>query len=152
MRKFTHLDTNSGKAKMVDVGKKKISKRDAVAEGEIILGPDTIKMVQKNLLKKGDALSVGRIAGIMAAKKTGQLIPLCHSLNLDWMDIDFELKKDRIKITAIARIEAKTGVEMEALTGVAVAALTIYDMCKSVDKNMVIGDIRLVRKTKRRLI
>jgi len=139
---------NSGKAKMVDIGKKKVSKREAVAQGEIILNPDTIKMIQKNILKKGDALSVGRIAGIMAAKKVDQLIPLCHPLNLDWMDIDFELKKDRIKITAIARIEAKTGIEMEALAGVAVAALAIYDMCKAVDRNMVIKDIRLVRKTK----
>ena len=148
MKKFTHLDMNSGKAKMVDIGKKKVSKREAVAQGEIILNPDTIKMIQKNLLKKGDVLSVGRIAGIMAAKKVDQLIPLCHPLNLDWMDIDFELKKDRIKITAIARIEAKTGIEMEALAGVAVAALAIYDMCKAVDRNMVIKDIRLVRKTK----
>ncbi len=148
MKKFTHLDMNSGKAKMVDIGKKKVSKREAVAQGEIILNPDTIKMIQKNILKKGDALSVGRIAGIMAAKKVDQLIPLCHPLNLDWMDIDFELKKDRIKITAIARIEAKTGIEMEALAGVAVAALAIYDMCKAVDRNMVIKDIRLVRKTK----
>ena len=152
MRKFTHLDIKSGKARMVDVGKKKISKREAVAQGEIILNPDTIKMVQRNLLKKGDALSVSKVAGVMAAKKTGQLIPLCHSLNLDWTDIDFEVKKDRIKITAIARIEAKTGCEMEALTGVAIAALTIYDMCKSVDKNMVISDIRLVRKTKKYIL
>jgi cyclic pyranopterin phosphate synthase len=133
---------------MVDVSGKPVQFREAVARGSIRLAPGTIRLVKSNGLAKGDVLNTARIAGIQAAKRTGELIPLCHPLNLTHVDVDLSVRRDRIDITATARIAAQTGVEMEALTAVAVAALTIYDMCKAVDKAMVIGEIRLVRKAK----
>lgn len=147
MKKFSHLD-KKGKAKMVDVSHKPIVKREAVASGFIKLKPATISLIKKNAIQKGDCLAAAKIAGIMAAKKVGELIPLCHPLALDYIDLTFELKKNGIKITSTAKIQAKTGVEMEALTAVSIAALTIYDMCKAVDKMMEIADIKLVKKIK----
>jgi cyclic pyranopterin phosphate synthase len=153
--KLTHLD-ESGKARMVDVGHKPITRREAVAEGFITLMPTTVRAIASGGVPKGDALATARIAGIMAAKRCGELIPLCHPLGLESVEVDFELPgiQDagaapvRIRIQAAARITARTGVEMEALTAVAVAALTIYDMCKAIDKTMVIEGIRLLRKSK----
>jgi cyclic pyranopterin phosphate synthase len=147
MNKLTHVDER-GKAKMVDVSAKPVSEREAVARGEIRLKPATIGLIVSNQIAKGDVLNTARIAGIQAAKRTGELIPLCHPLSLAHVDIDLAVGKDRIMITGTAKIAAQTGVEMEALTAVAVAALTIYDMCKAVDKEMVIGEIKLVSKTK----
>lgn len=135
---------------MVDVSAKPVSLRTAVAAGEIRMQRETIRLVQANKVAKGNVLATARLAGIMAAKKTGDLIPLCHPLPISHCDVDFEIPRtlDRIRIRASARIEARTGVEMEALTAVSVAALTIYDMCKAVDKRMRIGAVRLVSKTK----
>ena len=146
-RKLTHVDKR-GKAKMVDVSAKPVQLREAIARGTIRLKPATIALIEANQIAKGDVVTTARIAGIQAAKRTGELIPLCHPLNLTHVDVDLARGADRIDITATAKIAAQTGVEMEALTAVTVAALTIYDMCKAVDKKMVIGDIRLVRKTK----
>ncbi len=151
---LTHLD-KTGKAKMVDVGSKPISKRLAIAEGFITIQRSTLEAIANETVPKGEVLSVARLAGIMAAKRTGDLIPLCHPLPVECVEVDFDLpdltsdgnRPVKIRIKAIARISAKTGVEMEALTAVAVAALTIYDMCKAIDKTMVIGEIRLVEKT-----
>lgn len=148
--KLTHLDP-SGKANMVDISGKKRIKRIAVARGTITLDPATIRLLKKNLLKKGDALACARIAGIMAAKKTAELIPLCHGIVVDHVSIDFKVNKASIDIMATALCVDKTGIEMEALTAVTIAALTIYDMCKAVDKTMVIGEIRLVEKRKESL-
>jgi cyclic pyranopterin monophosphate synthase len=145
--KLSHVDAR-GKAKMVDVSGKLIQLRSAVARGEIRLQPATLRLIQSNQIAKGDVLNTARIAGIQAAKRTGELIPLCHPLNLTHVDVELMTRRDRIEITGTAKIAAQTGVEMEALTAVAVAALTIYDMCKAVDKQMVIGDVRLVSKTK----
>lgn len=135
---------------MVDVSAKPVLRREAVATGEIRLRAETLKLIEANRVAKGDVLSVARVAGIMAAKKTGELIPLCHPLSLNHCDVRLEIpaSRDRITIEATARIAAQTGVEMEALTAVSVAALTVYDMCKAVDKSMRIGGIRLVSKTK----
>ena len=146
--KLTHVDAQ-GKAKMVDISSKPIQLREAVARGSIRLKPATIRLIRSNRIAKGDVLNTARVAGIQAAKRTGELIPLCHPLSLSHADVDLTLKRGRIEITAKARIAAQTGVEMEVLTAVAVAALTIYDMCKAVDKEMVIGEIELVSKTKR---
>jgi cyclic pyranopterin phosphate synthase len=134
---------------MVDVSTKPIQLREAVARGSIRLKPATLRLIKSNRIVKGDVLNTARIAGIQAAKRTGDLIPLCHPLNLTHVDVDLALGKDRIVITAVAKIAAQTGIEMEALTAVAVAALTIYDMCKAVDKEMLIGEIKLVSKTKK---
>ena len=147
MARLTHIDSR-GKAKMVDVSAKPVQRREAVARGSIALRPSTIRLVKANAVAKGDVLNTARLAGIQAAKRTGELIPLCHPLNLTHVDVDLVVGKDRIDIAATAKVAAQTGVEMEALTGVAVAALTIYDMCKAVDKEMVIGEIRLVSKRK----
>jgi cyclic pyranopterin monophosphate synthase len=144
---FSHLD-DRGNAHMVDVGSKPILHRRAVAEGYLVCSPLTVQKLRDHALPKGDVTAVARIAGIQAAKRTDELIPLCHSLPLDSISVDFELKDDRIYITATAVISARTGVEMEALTAVSVAALTLYDMCKAVDKSMSIEAIRLVEKTK----
>ncbi len=144
---FSHLD-EQGKAKMVDVGRKPPLFRRAVAEGWIVLTPKTIEAIQDKEVPKGDVLSVARVAGIMAAKKTEEIIPLCHSLPLDQVTIDFTLQKNAIHIQTEICCTAKTGVEMEALTAVSVAALTIYDMCKAVDKEMRIEGIHLVNKEK----
>jgi cyclic pyranopterin phosphate synthase len=144
---FSHLDAE-GTARMVDVGGKPVQRRRAVAEGWIELGPATVQALRDRALPKGDVLTVARIAAIQAAKRTDDLIPLCHGLPLDKVDVDFEVQPAGVHIRATASTSAKTGVEMEALTAVSVAALTIYDMCKAVDKTMVIGAIRVVEKIK----
>jgi len=150
MPKLTHIDT-AGEASMVDVSAKPVMRREAVAVGEIRLQSATLKLIESQTIAKGNVLGAARLAGILAAKKTGELIPLCHPLPLTHCEVLFEIPKsrDRINITASAKIAAQTGVEMEALTAVTVAALTIYDMCKAVDKTMTITGIRLVSKTKR---
>jgi len=148
MNDFTHLD-KQGNVSMVDVSAKPIQQREAVARGEIHVQPDTIKKIQSNEIAKGNVLATARLAGIMAAKKTGDLIPLCHPLAISHCEVNFEVVADRIIITATSRIAAQTGVEMEALTAVSIAALTIYDMCKAVDKTMRIENIHLVSKTKK---
>jgi cyclic pyranopterin phosphate synthase len=136
---------------MVDVSEKPVLLREAVARGEIRLGNGTLALIDSQTIAKGNVLSAARLAGILAAKKTGELIPLCHPLPLTHCEVNFEIpsSRDRIIIIASAKISAQTGVEMEALTAVTLAALTIYDMCKAVDKNMRIMDVRLVSKTKR---
>ena len=144
-KRFSHLDAQ-GKARMVDVGAKPVTRRLAVAAGRITLAPETIRLLRENRLAKGDALQVARLAGIMAAKRTHELIPLCHPLQLSHVEVEIELQGERAEIRASVRCEGKTGVEMEALTACSVAALTLYDMCKAVDKTMVIGNIRLLRK------
>jgi len=152
--RLSHLDA-SGKAKMVDIGAKPITQRTALAEGFIALQRSTIEAIADNKVPKGEVLSTARLAGIMAAKRTGDLIPLCHPLALDSVEVDFDLpdltpsgnKSVTLRIHATARTSAKTGVEMEALTAVAVTALTVYDMCKAIDKTMVITGIRLLDKT-----
>ena len=135
---------------MVDVSTKPVLHREAVARGEIRLQKSTIALIQKNKIAKGNVLATARIAGILAAKKCGELIPLCHPLPITHCDVNFDIPKsaDRIAITASAKITAQTGIEMEALTAVSVAALTIYDMCKAVDKRMVITDVELISKRK----
>jgi cyclic pyranopterin monophosphate synthase len=144
---FSHLDSE-GSARMVDVGEKAVVRRTAVAGGVVRMAPETIALLQEAALPKGDALNTARLAGVMAAKKTPELIPLCHGLNLTSVDVEFEVGQDRVSITATARASERTGVEMEALTAVSVAALTVYDMCKAVDKGMVIEEVRLLEKTK----
>ena len=148
MSDFTHLD-KQGNVSMVDVSHKPTQQREAVARGEINLQPATIQKIQANEIAKGNVLATARLAGIMAAKKTGDLIPLCHPLGISHCEVNFELAADRIIITATTRIAAQTGVEMEALTAVSVAALTIYDMCKAIDKSMRIEGIHLASKTKK---
>ena len=150
---LTHID-RQGHARMVDVSAKPILLREAVARGEIRLQRTTVNLINSQSIAKGNVLSAARLAGILAAKKTGELIPLCHPLALTHCEIDFQIprSKDRICIIGRARLAAQTGVEMEALTAVTLAALTIYDMCKAVDKTMRIADIRLVSKTKRPLV
>ena len=144
---FSHID-QTGKATMVDVSNKPQQTRTAVAEGEILLAPETIQKIQDHEIAKGNVLTVAQIAGIQAAKKTSELIPLCHNLPLNKVAVDFDIQKDRIKATGTAKCVGVTGVEMEALTAVSVALLTIYDMCKAVDKGMVISDIKLIKKEK----
>ena len=150
MSTLSHID-DSGDARMVDVSAKPAIAREAVASGEIRLSEATLRLVESNAIAKGNVLATARLAGIMAAKRTSDLIPLCHPIGLTRCDIDLEIPstRDRIVIRATTGIVAGTGVEMEALTAVSVAALTLYDMCKAVDRSMVIGDIRLVSKTKR---
>jgi len=147
---LSHLDAG-GKAVMVDVSTKPRIRRTALASGCIVMQLGTIQQLQGALLKKGDALAVARIAGIQAAKQTASLIPLCHNIRIDQVSLDFTILEDRIEISARAVCVESTGIEMEALTAVSVAALTIYDMCKAIDKGMRIGDIRLVEKTKEAL-
>jgi cyclic pyranopterin phosphate synthase len=149
MKKLSHINTR-GEASMVDVSAKPVSMREAVARGEIRLAKATLKLVQSQAIAKGNVLAAARLAGILAAKKTGELIPLCHPLPITHCEVSFGTPKsgDRIVITASAKIAAQTGVEMEALAAVSVAALTIYDMCKAVDKRMRITEIKLVSKTK----
>ncbi|MGH3089166.1 MAG: cyclic pyranopterin monophosphate synthase MoaC [Rubrobacteraceae bacterium] len=144
---FSHID-KEGAARMVDVGEKAVVRRTAKANGRVSMSVETVRLLKGKALPKGDALNTARIAGVMAAKKTPELIPLCHGINLTSTDLDFEVHDDGISITAVSRANDRTGVEMEALTAVSVAALTLYDMCKAVDKEMVIGEIRLVEKTK----
>mgnify|MGYP000639784528 FL=1 len=145
---LTHLD-DQGNAKMVDAGAKDVPSREAVARGHVSIQPETLRLIKEGLMKKGDVLTIAQLAGIMGAKKTSELIPLCHPLPLDRVDVDLELdeKEGRINITATAKTTARTGVEMEALTAVSVAALTLYDMCKSVDRGMRIEAVRLVKKS-----
>ena len=150
MKKLTHLDAR-GEVSMVDVSAKPVQFREAVARGEIRLQRATLRLIQGDKIAKGNVLATARLAGIMAAKKTGDLIPLCHPLPITHCEVNFEIPKsnDRIVIMASAKIAAQTGIEMEALTAVTLAALTIYDMCKAVDKQMRITDVVLVSKTKR---
>jgi len=150
VKRLSHVNTR-GDAGMVDVSAKPVSLREAVASGEIRLQRATLKLIESQAIAKGNVLAAARLAGILAAKKTGELIPLCHPLPITHCEVNFEIPpgQDRIIITASAKIAAQTGVEMEALTAVSMAALTIYDMCKAVDKKMRITDIRLVSKTKK---
>jgi cyclic pyranopterin phosphate synthase len=152
MKRLTHLNAR-GEASMVDVSAKAVSLREAVASGEIRLQRATLARIEAQAVAKGNVLAAARLAGIMAAKKTGELIPLCHPLPISHCEVNFEIPKsrDRIVITASAKIAAQTGVEMEALTAVSVAALTIYDMCKAVDKKMRITGIKLISKTKKQI-
>jgi cyclic pyranopterin phosphate synthase len=147
MKNLTHTDS-SGNARMVDVGEKPDMKRIAKAVGHITLSPETLKLVKENSMKKGDVLTVAEIAGIQAAKQTAALIPLCHIIYLDKVLVKASLTNNGVKVESEVRCTGKTGVEMEALTGVSVALLTVYDMCKAVDKNMEIGEIKLIEKTK----
>jgi cyclic pyranopterin monophosphate synthase len=150
MKRLTHIDTR-GEASMVDVSGKPVMFREAVAGGEVRMRSATLKLIESQTIAKGNVLAAARLAGILAAKKTGELIPLCHPLPLTHCEVNFATprSRDRIRITAVVRIAAQTGVEMEALTAVSVAGLTIYDMCKAVDKGMRLTNIRLVSKTKR---
>jgi len=147
MSKLSHIDSQ-GKANMVDVGDKEITSRLATAEGRVVMQPETLKLIMEGDVKKGDVLATARIAGIMAAKKTSDLIPLCHPLGLSSVKVELtpDPSNNAIQIRATAKVTGQTGVEMEALTAVSVAALTIYDMAKAVDREMEIGDIRLVQK------
>jgi cyclic pyranopterin phosphate synthase len=148
MSKLSHLD-DQGRAKMVDVSEKETSSRTAVARGTIQMRSETLALILEEKIEKGDVFSVARVAGIMAAKKTSELIPMCHPLNITSVEIDLIPQKNpaRVEIEALVRVDGKTGVEMEAMTAVSVAGLTIYDMCKAVDREMSIGSIRLVRKS-----
>ena len=146
-RAFSHLNAEGG-ARMVDVGAKPVQYRRAVAQGKLVCAPATLRALRARALPKGDVLTVAQIAGIQAAKRAGELIPLCHPLGLDHVEVAFRLRRDGIEITCTAETSARTGVEMEALTGVSVAALTLYDMCKAVDKAMRIEAIRVVEKIK----
>ena len=150
MKRLSHINAR-GEASMVDVSAKPVMLREAIASGEIRLQKATLKRIHSQTVAKGNVLAAARLAGIMAAKKTGELIPLCHPLPLTHCEVNFEFPKsaDRIVITASAKIAAQTGIEMEALTAVIAAALTIYDMCKAVDKKMTIDKVRLIAKTKR---
>ena len=147
MKKFSHID-DKGKANMVDVGDKPMQTRTAVAKGFIRLQPETVKLISENQVKKGDVLTIAEIAGIQAAKKTSDLIPLCHPLQITKADVKAVLMDDGVEVTAILKCIGQTGIEMEALTGVSVALLTVYDMCKAVDKKMEIEGVRLVEKIK----
>ena len=147
MEKFTHVD-EQGRANMVDVGSKKPQRRQAVAKGIIFLSAKTLTMVRDNHVKKGDVLTVAQIAGIQAAKQTPSLIPLCHPLTIDKIDVKLNITSQGITAQSEVRCIGRTGVEMEALTAVSAALLTVYDMCKAVDKNMQIGEIKLLEKVK----
>lgn len=143
---FTHFNEN-GRARMVNVGEKEDTKRVAVARGTIKMKKETINMIKDGLIKKGDVLAVAQVAGIMGAKKTWDLIPMCHSIFITGSDINFKVMDEQIEIEAVVTTVGKTGVEMEALTAVTSTALTIYDMCKAVDKDMIIENICLIKKT-----
>ncbi len=144
---FSHVD-KEGKAVMVDVSSKPKIKRTASAEGRIFMSHGTVKMIRENLIKKGDVLTVAKIAGITGGKRTSDLIPLCHNIEIDQINLTLECEENAVKITSFTVCIDKTGIEMEALTAVSLAALTIYDMCKAVDKNMEITGIHLLEKTK----
>ncbi len=145
--RLTHLD-DEGRARMVDVSGKPRVRRTARAEGKVLLQPETLRALREGLLEKGDALAVARVAGIAAAKKTWELVPLCHNIRIDQVTVELQLQEDGVRIEASAVCTESTGIEMEALTAVSVAALTLYDMCKAVDKQMRIVDVHLVEKTK----
>jgi cyclic pyranopterin phosphate synthase len=148
MSQLTHFD-ESGRARMVDVGAKSVTERQAIAVGRIVMQPETLKLIVEGDVKKGDVLAVARLSGIMAAKRTSDLIPLCHPLRLTSITIDFSPDADSSEVTILATVKAndRTGAEMEALVAVSIAALTIYDMCKSYDRGMIISDIRLLEKS-----
>ena len=148
--KFSHVD-EKGKANMVDVGQKPDVVRTASAEGKIFLNQTAMELIRENKNKKGDVLTTAQIAGIQGGKKTSELIPLCHPLMITKLDVNTEIMADHIKVTSFAKCIGKTGIEMEALTAVNIALLTIYDMCKAVDKAMVFSDIKLIEKTKENL-
>lgn len=148
MGKLSHID-EAGRARMVDVTAKEASERVAVARGTIRMRDETLDAILEERIEKGNVFAVARVAGIMAAKRTAELIPMCHPLNLTAVEVSLEPRRDpaRVEIEAVAKVTGKTGVEMEALGAVAVAGLTIYDMCKAIDREMVLGEIRLVRKS-----
>ena len=146
MSKLTHLD-ESGAARMVDVGGKPATQRRAVASGRITMSAEALAAIREGNAPKGDVLGTARIAGIRAAKRTGELIPLCHPLGLEAVNIDFAYEEGAIRATATASLTGRTGVEMEAMTAASVALLTIYDMAKAIDKGMIISDVRLIEKT-----
>ena len=148
MNRLTHLDA-TGNAHMVDVSDKHVTSRSATAKAQVLMLPETLTLIMSGTAKKGDVLATARIAGIMAAKKTHELIPLCHPLLISKVSVDFaaDEKSSSIEVSATVRVEGKTGVEMEALTACSVAALTLYDMCKSVDRAMKITDLRLTEKS-----
>ena len=150
MKRFTHIGSD-GRAQMVDVSDKPLSKRRAIATGRIRLQRETLDLIAKDQIAKGNVFATARIAGIQAAKQTAQLIPLCHTLPLGDVKIDIVASNYGAEVKCTAHTIAQTGVEMEALVGVSVALLTVYDMCKAVDKNMVISDVQLIRKTKERV-
>lgn len=145
--KLSHVD-NKGKANMVDVGNKPYQKRTAIAKGHIKISDEAIRLIKENSNKKGDVLTIAEIAGIQGSKKTSELIPLCHPLQITKVDVKAKLDETGVEVTAETRCVGQTGIEMEALTAVSVALLTVYDMCKAVDKNMIIEDIKLLKKTK----
>ncbi len=151
MKKFSHIDEH-GKANMVDVSHKPSQNRVAIAKGCIRLSAETRSQIAQNNMKKGDVLSVAQIAGIQAAKQTANLIPLCHTLLLSKVDLNLELVDEGVEARCLVKSQGQTGVEMEALTGVSVALLTVYDMCKAIDKDMELGQIRLIEKTKTDLV
>jgi cyclic pyranopterin monophosphate synthase len=148
MAKLSHLDAE-GRARMVDVTEKDVTERIAAARGTIFMRAETLALIMEKKIEKGDVFSVARVAGIMAAKKTSELIPMCHPLNITSVKIDLnpENNPPRVEIEAVVRVTGKTGVEMEAMTAAAVSGLTIYDMCKAVDREMTLGEIRLVKKS-----
>jgi cyclic pyranopterin monophosphate synthase len=148
MSKLTHFDAE-GRARMVDVGAKAPTSREAVAAGRVLMKPETLRRIVDKEMEKGDVLGVAQVAGIMAAKRTGEIIPMCHPLNLDSVEVSFrpDREKSEVRIEARVKSTGKTGVEMEALVAVSAAALTIYDMCKAVEKGMVISDIKLLKKS-----
>ena len=147
MSNFTHFN-EQGRAKMVDVGEKSISRRTATAAARVLVNEQTFSLIRSGGMKKGDVLTVAQIAGVMGAKRTPDLIPMCHPILMDGIDLDLKLDEERLSVEIIATVscDGRTGVEMEALTAVSTAALTVYDMCKAVQKDMVITDIRLVKK------
>ncbi len=147
MKKFSHVD-DAGKANMVDVGGKADQKRVAKATGHITLKSETIQLIQDNSMKKGDVLTISEVAGIQGGKRTNELIPLCHPLQITKLDVKATIDKTGVRVNSEARCIGKTGIEMEALTAVSVALLTVYDMCKAVDKEMNIDEVKLVEKTK----
>ncbi len=147
MSKLSHVD-DKGKANMVDVGAKADQKRIAKATGHITLKPETIKLIQDNFMKKGDVLTIAEIAGIQGGKRTSELIPLCHPLQITKLDVKAIIDETGVRVNSEARCVGKTGIEMETLTAISVALLTIYDMCKAVDKEMNIDEIKLIEKTK----
>ena len=148
MKNRGHWD-EKGEVRMVDVGEKKITKREAKAHATVKMSPDTMALVREGKIPKGEVLTCAKIAGILAAKNTHQMIPMCHPLPINWVDLKFTLNdaKSRIEIESEVRVEAKTGVEMEALAAAAVAALTIYDMCKGIDKEMEISELYVLKKS-----
>jgi cyclic pyranopterin phosphate synthase len=143
---LSHIDESSGEVKMVDVGHKPLSRRRAIARATVLMAPETARRIRE--LPKGDALTTAQVAGIMGAKQTSELIPLCHPLPLSHVDVSLQVGEGRVEIVASAETTAQTGVEMEALTAVSVAALTVYDMAKAIDKDMTITEVTLVEKTK----